>query len=515
MKHAARVRFIFASLALLLCTTLHAQTPEYLGCFKDQGNPQGTSGRDLSGFMSSAPNMTGAQCVAACQSRGFAYAGTQYGSYCFCGNEYGKSGPAANCNVPCAGNARELCGGAWANSVYRAPTTLVTQNPTRQLVRPPKYFQPAPVVAPAGKMCVGLPRPYGHLPAPASRNFFRILQDGTVVGVIRSPLAAVTDRVWNPGQVLRVRFMGGSTALRARVRAFADEWRPHANVDFTYVADNATADIRIAFVEGDGSWSYIGRDATLIDANASTMNFGWFKDDTDDIEVRRTTVHEFGHALGMIHEHQSPVADIPWDVPKVYAWYSKNMQWDKAKVDANVLTKSDAATTNYSAYDPTSIMQYPVPASLTTNGMEIGMNTQLSSMDKAAVREWYPFPVMATGTLRTGDDCDAIDFKVTRGVVPQGQFLVRLGTGGPVNWWKSIKIPFTGGGLHEIETGGIGGESRWTFWHSVLDDSRPIYFSKAKFLGAHTQLPYAWNVIRALPDGGELSLVWVKDSCRQ
>lgn len=514
MRHPTRVHAIFASFALLLGTALHAQTPAFLGCFKDQGDPQGTNGRDLSGFMVSAPNMTGAQCAATCQSRGFTYAGTQYGSYCFCGNEYGKSGPAANCNVPCAGNPGEMCGGAWANSVYRTGTGALMQSPVK-LIRPPTLIKPAPVVAPAAKMCVGLPRPSGQLSPPIARNYLRILSDGTVVGVNRSALASLPDRVWSPGQNLRVRFMGGSAALRARVQGFAEEWRPHANVSFSYVADNAPADIRIAFVSGDGSWSFIGRDATLIDANASTMNFGWLTDQTDDTEVRRVVVHEFGHALGMIHEHQSPVANIPWDVPKVYAWYSKNMGWDKAKVDANVLAKSDAATTNYSAYDPTSIMQYPVSAALTTDGTEIGWNTQLSSMDKAAIREWYPFPIMATGQLHTGDDCDAIDFKVTRGVMPPGQFLVLLGTGGPVNWWKSIKIPFTGGGWHEIETGGVGQESRWTFWYSVLDDSRAIRFAKAKFLGVHTELGYTWNVIRALPDGGELSLVWVRDSCRQ
>jgi len=37
-----------------------------------------------------------------------------------------------------------------------------------------------------------------------------------------------------------------------------------------------------------------------------TMNYGWLKDDTDDVEYRRVVIHEFGHALGAIHEHQNP-----------------------------------------------------------------------------------------------------------------------------------------------------------------------------------------------------------------
>jgi len=91
----------------------------YLGCYKDQGDPYGTRGRDLSGYMFSSPNMTTELCISECRKRGFAFAGTQYGSQCFCGNSYGKFGPANNCNMPCSGNKSEICGGFWANSIYK------------------------------------------------------------------------------------------------------------------------------------------------------------------------------------------------------------------------------------------------------------------------------------------------------------------------------------------------------------------------------------------------------------
>lgn len=91
---------------------------QYLGCFRDQGNATGTSGRDLSGFAVSEPQMTTERCVSLCGEKGFRYAGTQYSSWCFCGNRYGKSGKADNCNMKCSGNNRQICGGSWANSVY-------------------------------------------------------------------------------------------------------------------------------------------------------------------------------------------------------------------------------------------------------------------------------------------------------------------------------------------------------------------------------------------------------------
>ena len=48
------------------------------------------------------------------------------------------------------------------------------------------------------------------------------------------------------------------------------------------------------------------------------MNYGWFDSETTDDEYRRVVLHEFGHALGLAHEHQSPGVAIPWNEQKVY-----------------------------------------------------------------------------------------------------------------------------------------------------------------------------------------------------
>ena len=71
--------------------------------------------------------MTTQMCASECSAKGFAYAGTQYGTWCFCGNSYGKSGAANNCDMACGGNAGEKCGGTWANSVYQLAGTVAPQ----------------------------------------------------------------------------------------------------------------------------------------------------------------------------------------------------------------------------------------------------------------------------------------------------------------------------------------------------------------------------------------------------
>lgn len=86
----------------------------YIGCFKDQGK------RDLDGHTFYDGKMTSQLCVSTCRDKGFSYAATQYAGHCFCGNKYGASGPATNCDTKCTGNRDEICGGTWANSVYKA-----------------------------------------------------------------------------------------------------------------------------------------------------------------------------------------------------------------------------------------------------------------------------------------------------------------------------------------------------------------------------------------------------------
>jgi len=91
----------------------------YIGCFKDSGNPTGTQGRDLDGFMYGSKDMTPEMCIDICSKRNFKYASVQYSTQCFCGNSYGKYGPANNCNMKCSGDPTKICGGFWANSVYK------------------------------------------------------------------------------------------------------------------------------------------------------------------------------------------------------------------------------------------------------------------------------------------------------------------------------------------------------------------------------------------------------------
>jgi hypothetical protein len=168
-----------------------------------------------------------------------------------------------------------------------------------------------------------------------------------------------------------------------------------AKVYFEFVPDDADSEVRIAFRYQDdsGSWSAIGTDALLkayFPADGPTMNFGWLTDDTELEEYERVVVHEFGHALGCIHEHQNPKATLDWDYDKVFAYFSKPPNnWDKASIEHNILSRYSSGIAAGSEFDPDSIMLYMFPAALFKTGGATNNNTKLSENDKAYIRTLY------------------------------------------------------------------------------------------------------------------------------
>ncbi|KAL0940159.1 copper radical oxidase [Colletotrichum truncatum] len=67
------------------------------------------------------------QCTNACQAAGFAYAGVEYSSECYCDNSILTGAkPASNCNMLCSGNNTEYCGGPDRVNIYQSNSKAKT-----------------------------------------------------------------------------------------------------------------------------------------------------------------------------------------------------------------------------------------------------------------------------------------------------------------------------------------------------------------------------------------------------
>ncbi|WP_235012989.1 M12 family metallopeptidase [Arthrobacter sp. SLBN-100] len=203
----------------------------------------------------------------------------------------------------------------------------------------------------------------------------------------------LNEAKWPEGATIKVGFLGGDVDLQRRVQDVAQEWTgpQMARLQLNFV-DGSTADIRIAFEQGNGSWSYLGTEAQQISAADPTMNYGWLRPDSTDDELRRVVLHEFGHALGLIHEHQNPDKPIAWNKAAVIADLSKPPNsWTPEVIENNIFKTYDKSDVDTTATDPASIMMYPIPASWTTDGFSAGLNKDLSTTDKDFVRTAYPW----------------------------------------------------------------------------------------------------------------------------
>lgn len=184
-------------------------------------------------------------------------------------------------------------------------------------------------------------------------------------------------------------YMDGSFSLRSQVSHFARRWSDISGIAFTPARSKEEADVRITFAPG-GSWSHIGTQALSVPPKEPTMQLGWLTEDTDDEELAQVVWHEFGHVMGLLHEHQSPVNGVQWDRDRVYAFYMGYPNyWSKAQVDINVFQKYTQELTQYTTFDPKSIMLYPIPEEFTIDDFFVDWNTVISDIDKGFVRELY------------------------------------------------------------------------------------------------------------------------------
>jgi serralysin len=199
---------------------------------------------------------------------------------------------------------------------------------------------------------------------------------------------------WSSGFALKCRFLDGSATMQKKVEAVAHRWEDYANIKLKFVKIGTT-EIRISFYADAGSWSAVGRDAlnqTYFPPHQPTMNYGWLRDDTKADEYSRVVLHEFGHALGCIHEHQGPKFSRRWDEKAVMKYFQGPPNyWTPAEIKHNVLQKYSPKGISATQYDPKSIMLYAFDGALFADGKgPTNTNRKLSTTDIQMIHRMYP-----------------------------------------------------------------------------------------------------------------------------
>jgi hypothetical protein len=217
-------------------------------------------------------------------------------------------------------------------------------------------------------------------------------EDNALGSGVTAKAAIVRANKWAKRAIIKVGFLDGTPAQQALVKRFAVGWIAPgmARLKFAWTTADK-ADIRISFAYR-GSWSVIGTSCKSVPKSQPTMNFGWLTPTVSDAEAQRVILHEFGHALGLIHEHQNPMGAVNWNKPAVYQDLSgPPNSWDKAKIDHNMFEAYPLHEIEGTRVDPASIMMYPIPASwVNPPSQPVGLNSVLSARDIAYIKSAYP-----------------------------------------------------------------------------------------------------------------------------
>lgn len=226
---------------------------------------------------------------------------------------------------------------------------------------------------------------------PANRPMIeRLPMTGLGIAPTKESIAVMTTKYWHGGGVdLTVSFLDGPEAqLRRRILQHMNAWAKSANVRFRETT--GTGQVRIAR-GASGYWSYLGTDILGIPDADPTMNLQDFTMSTPESEFHRVVRHETGHTLGCPHEHMRQELVDRIDRNKAYDYFLQTQGWDRAMVDAQVLTPLESGSILGTLHaDDESIMCYQLPGAITKDGKPIIGGVDIDPADFAFMATIYP-----------------------------------------------------------------------------------------------------------------------------
>jgi hypothetical protein len=197
----------------------------------------------------------------------------------------------------------------------------------------------------------------------SGRSYYQIVQYEYVWKLDNGLKGSTEDNI-----KIGVYFIDGTPEQRRQVEQYAEEWIDRSAIPIEWVfGSQEKKHIRITF-KGPSGWSLYGNQTLDSKGDEPTMSLHVYNENKS-VETRRsTTLHEFGHALGLMHEHLDPRADLHFHENIILPYLEKqhwcHTDWTHEICESEMKrqithpTTLDHACVGKSRYDPRSIMHY-------------------------------------------------------------------------------------------------------------------------------------------------------------
>jgi len=193
-----------------------------------------------------------------------------------------------------------------------------------------------------------------------------------------SSAAFYRNSTWTPGQTIKVGFLDGTQQQQDATKAIVMKYlAPIVGLNFEWVpsAQARSADIRVSYNYSGGGLSCVGRGSKTCDIGGGSS----LKLAPNVANSTYVVLHEFGHAMGLSHEHQT-TCNNPLDVTGLGQWYQRN-----TAVDPNMC----------SPWDKDSVMNYFFTSK---NGIKVSPMQVYSPVDIEWLSKIYPPKKDGTGS---------------------------------------------------------------------------------------------------------------------
>lgn len=215
--------------------------------------------------------------------------------------------------------------------------------------------------------------------AISCRHEFHWPQNMVVTIIIQESLPFVpTDTAILVLKGITYVYLSGNGIQQRKVDEVMEYWTYYSNLSFKKV--DSGGHLRISLNDSDvrGSWSYLGTRCLRVLETSPTMNIQGISSTSSRLSntERMAILHESGHALGFLHEHQSPARsgkltfnECKYQAPLVLCPFARPLHavvyeyfrimegWsDKVTRDNVTQVVEEREIDNYTEFDTKSIM---------------------------------------------------------------------------------------------------------------------------------------------------------------